>query len=76
MFKDPNILALFAYLAGHAVQFLTTRTLHIPAAVVAKNPALGVINSLEDSITPIAEAAVSAAIAKKLGISIMPPSGS
>ena len=66
MFKDPNILALIAYLAGHAVQYLTTRTLRIPAAAVAKTPALGVVNALEDSITPIAEAAVSAAIAKKL----------
>ena len=76
MFKDPNILALFAYLAGHVVQYITTRTLRIPAAAVAKTPALGIINSLEDSITPIAEAAVSAAIARKLGISPTPPSGS
>ncbi len=76
MFKDPNILALFAYLAGHAVQYLTTRTLRIPASAVAKTPALGVVNSLEDTIAPIAEAAVSAAIAKKLGISTTPPSNS
>lgn len=76
MFKDPNILALFAYLAGHAVQYLTTHTLRIPAAAVAKTPALGAINSLEDQIAPIAEAAVSAAIAKQLGIAVTPPSGS
>jgi len=76
MFKDPNILALFAYLIGHAVQYFTTRSLHIPAAVAAKTPALGIINSLEASITPLAEAAVSAAIAKRLGIAPMPPSGS
>ncbi|MCW3097973.1 MAG: hypothetical protein JWL77_3591 [Chthonomonadaceae bacterium] len=76
MFKDPNILALFAYLAGHAIQYLTTHTLRIPAATVAKTPALGVVNSLEEHIAPIAEAAVSAAIAKKLGITPTPPSGS
>jgi len=76
VFKDPNVLALIAYIAGHAVQYITTRTLHIPAATVAKIPALGIVNSLEDSITPIAEAAVSAAIAKKLGLPPTPPSGS
>ena len=70
MFKDPNFLALFAYLAGHVVHYLLSRPLHVPAAVLAKAPALGVINSLEDSLGPAAEAAVNAAIAKKLGIAV------
>lgn len=67
MLKDPNVLALLAYLAGHAVQYLTTRTLRIPATTVAKTPALGVINTLEDAVAPIAQAAVNAAILKQIG---------
>ena len=69
MFKDPNILALIAYLAGHAVQYLMTRTLRIPTATVAQTPFPGIINSLEDQIAPIAEAAVNAAILKQIGSS-------
>ena len=69
MLKDPNFLALFAYFAGHAVHYMLTRPLHIPAAAVAKTPALGTINALEASFGPAAEAAVNAAIQKKLGIS-------
>lgn len=66
MLKDPNVLALVAYLAGHAVQYLTTRTLRIPAATVAKTPALGVVNTLEDALGPIVQAAVGAALANQV----------
>ena len=76
MFKDPMFLALASYLAGHVVHYLVSRPLHIPAAAVAKTPALGVINALEESLGPAAEAAVNAAIARKLGIFTTPPSGS
>jgi hypothetical protein len=68
VFKDPNILALFAYLAGHFVHYLVTRPLRFPAAAIAKAPALATINTLEDQLAPAAEAAVNAAIQKKLGI--------
>ena len=67
MLKDPNVLALIAYLAGHAVQYLTTRPLRIPATTVAKTPTLGVINGLEDAVAPIVQAAVNAAILKQIG---------
>jgi hypothetical protein len=67
VFKDPNILALFAYLAGHAVHYLISRPLRIPAAVVAKTPALAAVNTLEDVLAPIAQAAVNAAILKQIG---------
>ena len=70
MFKDPAVTALLAYLAGHAVHYLLTRPLRVPAAVVAKTPVLATVNALEDSFGPAAEAAVNAAIAKKLGIPV------
>jgi len=76
VFKDPNIIALISYLAGHAVHYLVSRPLRIPEVAIAKTPALGAVNALEDAVGPIAEAAVNAAIAKKLGLPPTPPSGS
>lgn len=67
MFKDPNILALFAYFAGHVVHYLLSRPLRVPAAVIAKTPALATINTLEDVLAPVAESAVNAAILKQIG---------
>ena len=75
MFKDPNFLALFSYLSGHLVHYLFSRPLRLPAATVAKTPALGVVNSLAESLAPAAEAAVDAAIARKLGLSASPGNG-
>ncbi len=66
MFKDPTFLALLSYLAGHAVQYLTTRTLHIPAAVVAKDPTLGTVNDLTSVVGAIAQTAVASEIANQL----------
>lgn len=76
MFKDPTLMAFLGYIAGHIVNYALSRPLRIPATVVAKTPALGVVNSLEDSLGPAAEAAVNAAIAKKLGIPVTPSSAS
>lgn len=72
MFKDPNFLALFSYLAGHVVHFMLTRPLRVPAAIAAKQPLLAQVNALEDQLAPVAEAAVNAAIAKKVGVSLSP----
>lgn len=70
MFKDPNVLALFAYLAGHAVHYLLSRPLRIPAAAIAKTPALATVNTLEDVLAPAAEDAMNKAIMKKLGVAV------